>query len=69
MNAFTFSEVHISTICAGDVVEHNGKAMTVNAEDITKDDFMGTKLFGDSYNIGYKPVLKAQLYPPYSKTI
>lgn len=55
-----FKEVHISTVVAGDTIEHYGVVKTVCASDIGKTDgFMGTTVFGDSYCMGYKPVLKA----------
>lgn len=50
--------VHISQISAGDTIEHNGKLTTVSANNIKRDAFMGTSLFGDTYKLGYKPVQK-----------
>ena len=49
-------DVNINTIKIGDVIEHNGKLQTVCKADIKRDGFMGTTLFGDSYNINTKPV-------------
>lgn len=57
MNAKT-NPVHISLISAGDTIVHNGKLTTVCANNIKKDSFMGTTLFGDSYKLGYQPVQK-----------
>ena len=54
-------ETHIDNIRVGDVILHNGKEMTVCAKDITRDQFMGTSLFGDCYMSGYKPVKKVIL--------
>ena len=59
MSAFTLSEVDKSEIREGDAISHNGKIMTVCAKDITRCDFFGIKIFGDSYKLGYQPVLKA----------
>ena len=50
--------VHISQISAGDTIEHYGKLATVSGNNIKKDSFMGITLFGDSYNLGVKPVNK-----------
>jgi hypothetical protein len=50
--------VHISQISAGDTIEHNGKLTTISANNIKRDSFMGTSLFGDSYHLGHKPVSK-----------
>jgi hypothetical protein len=50
--------VHISQIAAGDTIEHEGALRTVSGNNIKKDSFMGTTLFGDSYRLGTKPVNK-----------
>ncbi len=50
--------VHISQIAIGDTIEHCGKLRTVSGTNIKKDSFMGTTLFGDSYNLGTKTVNK-----------
>jgi hypothetical protein len=54
-------DTHISDIKAGDTIVRKGKEMTVCAKDITRG-FMGTAIFGDSYNNGHKPV-KRVLFP------
>ena len=46
--------VHKSEIKIGDTVIHNGELRTVGKESITKDEFMGLLLFGDSYRMGCK---------------
>jgi len=51
-------EVHISTISAGDTVLHNGELHTVSRNDINSGGFMGTTLFGDSYSLGRRSVVK-----------
>ncbi len=51
-------KVHISLIQASDTVFHDGKARTVCANDIRRDGFMGRTLFGDSYVLGRKPVVR-----------
>lgn len=59
---YTTEKKHISTIRPGDTVLHNGVLETVSRRDIKRDDFMGITLFGDSYHLGYKPVLRAKIY-------
>jgi len=61
MSAFTFTEVHKSTIRPGDAVLHNEKLMTVCVNDIKRCEFMGLTIFGDSYMSGLKPVIKGIL--------
>lgn len=58
MSVFTLSIAHKSEIREGDAISHNGKIMTVCANNITRCDFFGIKIFGDSYKLGYQPVLK-----------
>ena len=58
MNAFTFHPVHISRVRAGDVIQHEGKEVTVSASNITYSEFMGIAIFGDCYRLGTKPVMK-----------
>lgn len=61
MSDFTFIGVHKSLIKAGDAIKHNGKTMTVCNSDLTRCDFFGIKIFGDSYHIGRKKVMKRVL--------
>lgn len=49
--------VHIRAVKVGDTVLHNGIARTVTAGNITYDDFMGKKIWGDSYALGLKKVI------------
>ena len=49
--------VHISKIKPGDTVLHNCLVCTVSASNLSRGDFMGALLFGDSYNLGNKPVI------------
>jgi hypothetical protein len=58
MNGAKLKPVHISQISVGDTIEHDGKLMTVCANNIKRDLFMGISLFGDSYNSGSKSVNK-----------
>lgn len=51
-------EVDIFSIKHGDTIVHNGNVVTVTAKDIRRDSFMGITLFGDSYSLGRKPVVK-----------
>ena len=50
--------VHVSLIRASDTVFHEGKVRTVCKGNLKNDSFMGPTLFGDSYNIGRKPVYR-----------
>jgi hypothetical protein len=61
MSALNFAEVCISSLSVGDVVLHNSKEMTVSNGDIKRCSFMGLTLFGDSYSLGRKKVLKGTL--------
>ena len=54
-------KVHISSIKIGDTVLHNNEKKTVCKRVLKKSGFMGISLFGDSYNLGYKPVIKINL--------
>lgn len=56
----TKKDVHITDVCVGDTVEHNGKLMTVCRSNI-KSTFMGTTLFGDSYLSGSLPVSRVTI--------
>jgi hypothetical protein len=58
MNNVKINSVHISQISAGDTIEHNGKLTTVSGNNIKSNMFYGITLFGDSYNLGCKPVKK-----------
>lgn len=49
-------QVNIRDVKPGDTVHHNGQMRTVCANNITHCDFMGRKLFGDSYALGTRPV-------------
>jgi hypothetical protein len=51
-------EIHISQIMPGHTILHNNKEMTVSKKDITWDSFMGFGLFGDSYRLGTKLVIR-----------
>jgi hypothetical protein len=49
---------HISMITVGDTILHNGEVKTVSGHNIKYNSFIGITLFGDSYNLGYKKVIK-----------
>lgn len=51
-------QVHISQISIGDTIKHDGHIRTVSANNIKRNTFCGTTLFGDSYNLGTKAVNK-----------
>lgn len=58
MEEFAFREMHVSLIRVGDTVFHDGKVRTVGRSDLKNDGFMGPTLFGDSYLLGLRPVLR-----------
>ena len=62
MNNVKIEPVHISHISVGDTVEHGGHLRTVSGNNIKKDSFLGITLFGDSYNLGTKPVSKVMAW-------
>ena len=49
-------EVNIKDIRIGDTVLHEGFERTVGKNNLKSSEFMGITLWGDSYNLGYKPV-------------
>lgn len=51
-------EVNIDSIKSGDTILHGGELKTVSKGDIKQDLFMGRTLYGDSYQLGRKPVKK-----------
>ena len=52
-------KVHTSRISPGDVVLcSDNKERTVCKKDITRDKFLGVRLFGDSYRLGIVPVIR-----------
>lgn len=50
--------IHISKLRVGDTILHDGKEKTVSANNIKKCPFMGISVFGDTYNLGYKPITR-----------
>lgn len=55
---FKVVKTHISKIKHGDTILINGAIKTVSSGFIKHDKFMGTTLYGDSFNLGYKLVDK-----------
>jgi len=51
-------EVHISTLKAGDTVNHNGLVQTLCSKDIGQCSLFGASIFGDSYKGGNVKVKK-----------
>lgn len=49
--------IHIDDIKPGDTVWHNDELKTVTLSNLTYNVGIGTSLFGDSYQLGYKPVV------------
>lgn len=58
------SNVHVSAVMPGDCILHDGKMKTVGRKDIKRSDFMGTTIFGDSFNLGTKAVVKMEYTDP-----
>lgn len=54
-------EVHISELQNGDTVEHEGKVITVSSGNFKFDLDTGHTLQGDSYQSGYKPVIRLRM--------
>lgn len=57
---FPTEEVHINSIRVGDTVFHDGHFRTVGRNNLKHCGFMGRSIWGDSYKIGYKPVVRAK---------
>ena len=58
INGLNIETPHIKDIKVGDIVLFHGVEKTVTEKDIKEDSFMGRSLFGDSYCLGYRAVLK-----------
>jgi hypothetical protein len=54
MTNYIIEKTHISNINVGDTIMHYGEMKTISGNNLKRDSFMGTTLFGDSYNIGHK---------------
>lgn len=52
MDNAKLESVHISKIQVGDTVHHDGYLRTVSGNNLKRDSFIGTTLFGDSYRLG-----------------
>lgn len=52
--------VHITLIRVGDTIIRDGVEKTVSGTDLKKCRFMGVSIFGDTYNLGYKPVIRVK---------
>lgn len=66
---YELEKVHISTINIGDTVMFDGHKKTVGVENLKQCSFMGHTLFGDSFNLGAKPVEKVTFLKPVSCTV
>ena len=56
-NAY-YEEIHISEVKPEMTIFHNKELKTVCKNDIKRDKFFGRTLFGDSYFLGTKPVIR-----------
>ena len=59
---YEIKQTHVSDIRAGDTVLIDGHLKTISKINIKRDSFMGTTLFGDSYNCGRLLVQKAIIF-------
>ena len=59
-----FIPTHIDNIRAGDIILHDNKEQTVCHKHIKRNSFMGITIFGDSYHLGTKPVMKKLIDTP-----
>ncbi len=58
INGKEYIKKHIDDVKVGDtILSSDGHERTLSAENIKRDRFMGTTIFGDSYSLGHKPVL------------
>lgn len=51
-------KTHKDLIRPGDIILHDGYPRTLSAKDIKRGGFMGTTILGDSYKLGYEPVIQ-----------
>jgi hypothetical protein len=49
-------KIHIDLLRVGDTILHNGEVKTISGNNLKRGGFMGTTVFGDSYNSGNKKV-------------
>lgn len=56
MYLFGLDKIGVRQLRPGHIIIHEGKAQTVGPKDIQRCPFMGTSVFGDSYQAGHKPV-------------
>lgn len=54
-------EEHIDAIKVGDTILHNDKLVTIGIKDIKDSTFLGRTVFGDSYCLGYKLIIKVNV--------
>jgi hypothetical protein len=59
-----YIKTHINNIMVGDTILYKGIEKTVSANNILEDKFLGRSIFGDSFNLGYIPVIKI-IFPIY----
>ena len=58
---YEVENVHISMMRVGDtILDTDGLLRTVCRNNIERDPFMGLSLFGDTYNLGTKPVKRVR---------
>lgn len=57
-------DTHISHIKCGDVVQHEGRIVTVGNKDLTSCVFLGPRIFGDTYSLGTQPVKLLKIITP-----
>ncbi len=54
---YTINKTHISKVRSGDTIFHQGEIKTLTDCNIKNCPFMGISIWGDSYQLGNKPVI------------
>jgi hypothetical protein len=58
MAGWVFHKTHKDNIRVGDAILHDGELRIVGEKDLKYTEFSGLCIFGDSYKLGYEPVIK-----------
>lgn len=59
---YTIKLTHVNEIRVGDTIEIKGMPTTVSGTDLHRGGFMGTTIFGDSYELGTR-LVKRCVFP------
>jgi hypothetical protein len=58
---YNTEKIHIDLLRVGDTIVHNGEIKTISGNNLKRNTFMGTTVFGDSYHSGNKKVTRVLL--------